>query len=35
MEYLHYLSPNSVSGVILFLVGSLLTIYLNLKVYKI
>lgn len=34
MEYLHYLSPNSISGVMVFLAGSLLTIYLNVKVYK-
>ncbi|ESU31081.1 hypothetical protein G3A_18650 [Bacillus sp. 17376] len=34
MDFLHYLSPNSITGVIFFIAGSLFTIYLHLKVYK-
>ncbi|MBU8906901.1 hypothetical protein [Desertibacillus haloalkaliphilus] len=34
MGFLEWLSPTSISGVIIFLLGSILTVYLNVKVYR-
>lgn len=34
MEYLEFFSPNSATGISFYIVGFILTVYLNVKVYS-